>query len=77
LALEKKESRAGIEGGMAVMGIVDALQKIYGMDEVRLSPGELKAFRDKTQGCTRGGPMRLGSIWSVTPKESSKALDRR
>jgi len=31
------------------MGIADTLEKIYGMTEVRLSPGELKAFRDKTQ----------------------------
>ena len=31
------------------MGIADTLEKIYGMNEVRLSPGELKAFRDKTQ----------------------------
>ena len=49
MALQKKESREGIEGGMGVMGTLDTLQKIYGMEEVRLSPSELKAFRDKTQ----------------------------
>jgi len=49
MALEKKESREGIEGAMGVMGTLDTLQKIYGMDEVRLSPAELKAFQAKTQ----------------------------
>ena len=49
MALEKRESREGVEGSMGVLGIADTLEKIYGMNEVRLSPGELKAFRDKTQ----------------------------
>jgi len=46
MAQQKKEAREGIEG---VMGVLDTLQKIYGMEEVRLSPGDLKAFRDKTR----------------------------
>lgn len=42
MALEKKESREGVEGDL------DTLQKIYGMDEVHLSSSVLKAFRDRT-----------------------------
>jgi TRAP-type C4-dicarboxylate transport system substrate-binding protein len=47
MALEKKESRAGIA---AVNGVLDTLYKIYGMEEVRLSPAALRQFRDKTRG---------------------------
>lgn len=46
MALQKQEAREGTEG---VTGVLDTLQKIYGMEEVRLSPGDLKAFRDKTR----------------------------
>jgi hypothetical protein len=31
------------------VAVLDTLQKIYGMEEVRLSPSDLKAFRDKTR----------------------------
>ena len=46
MALQKQEAREETEG---VTGVLDTLQKIYGMEEVRLSPGDLKAFRDKTR----------------------------
>jgi tripartite ATP-independent transporter DctP family solute receptor len=46
MAQQKKESREGIEGAT---GVLDTLLKIYGMEEVRLSPAEVKAFRDKTR----------------------------
>jgi tripartite ATP-independent transporter DctP family solute receptor len=46
MAQQKQEAREGIEG---VTGVLDTLQKIYGMEEVRLSPSDLKAFRDKTR----------------------------
>ena len=46
MAEQKKESREGTEGPT---GILDTLQRIYGMEEIRLSPGELKAFRDRTR----------------------------
>src|SRR5262249_27625029 len=38
MAEQKKESREGTEGPT---GILDTLQRIYGMEEIRLSPGEL------------------------------------
>ena len=44
MAQEKRESREGTEGDL------DTLSKIYGMEEVRLSPEALKPFRDKTRG---------------------------
>jgi tripartite ATP-independent transporter DctP family solute receptor len=46
MALQKREAREGLEGAA---GALDILQKIYGMEGVQLSPGEVKAFRDKTR----------------------------
>jgi TRAP-type transport system periplasmic protein len=46
MALQKREAREGAEGAITVL---DTLQKIYGMEGVQLSPGDLKAFRDKTR----------------------------
>jgi TRAP-type transport system periplasmic protein len=44
MSLQKREAREGLEGTL-----VDTLQRIYGMEEVRLSPADIKAFRDKTR----------------------------
>jgi len=44
MAVQKKEAREGQEGAL-----IDTLQRIYGMEEVRLSPADIKAFRDKTR----------------------------
>ena len=44
MAVQKREAREGLE-----RGLVDTLQRIYGMEEVRLSPADIKAFRDKTR----------------------------
>jgi TRAP-type C4-dicarboxylate transport system substrate-binding protein len=44
MAVQKKEAREGQEGVL-----IDTLQRIYGMEEVRLSPADIKAFRDKTR----------------------------
>jgi tripartite ATP-independent transporter DctP family solute receptor len=46
MALQKREAREGIDGAISVL---DILQKIYGMEGVQLSPGDVKAFRDKTR----------------------------
>jgi TRAP-type C4-dicarboxylate transport system substrate-binding protein len=46
MTLQKKEAREGL-GGAA--GVLDILQKIYGMEGVQVSPGDVKAFRDKTR----------------------------
>jgi tripartite ATP-independent transporter DctP family solute receptor len=45
MALQKKEVREGLEGAM---GVLDILQKLYGMEGVQLSPADVTAFRDKT-----------------------------
>src|SRR5262249_56081913 len=44
MAVQKKEAREGQEGAL-----IDTLQRIYGMEEVRLSPADIKAFRDNTR----------------------------
>jgi hypothetical protein len=44
MSVQKREAREGLEGAL-----VDTLQRIYGMEEVRLSPADIKAFRDKTR----------------------------
>ncbi len=46
MAVQKKEAREGLEGAMTAL---DTLQRIYGMEGVHLSPGDVKAFRDKTR----------------------------
>ncbi len=46
MAEEKKEAREGLEDGMPAL---DSLKKIYGMEMVKLSQREVKAFRDKTR----------------------------
>jgi hypothetical protein len=46
MALQKKEAREGLEGAT---GVLDILQKIYGMEGIQLSPAEVKAFRDRTR----------------------------
>jgi tripartite ATP-independent transporter DctP family solute receptor len=46
MALQKREAREGLEGAMTVL---DILQKLYGMEGIQLSPGEVQAFRDKTR----------------------------
>jgi tripartite ATP-independent transporter DctP family solute receptor len=46
MALQKREVREGLEGAMTVL---DILQKLYGMEGVQLTPGDVKAFRDKTR----------------------------
>jgi TRAP-type transport system periplasmic protein len=43
---QRKEVREGLEGATSTL---DTLQKIYGMEVVTLSPGEVKAFREKTR----------------------------
>lgn len=44
MAVQKREAREGLEGGL-----VDTLQRIYGMEEAWLTPADIKAFRDKTR----------------------------
>ena len=44
MAVQKREAREGLDGVL-----LDTLQRIYGMEEVRLSPADIKAFRDKTR----------------------------
>ena len=44
MVVQKKEAREGLEGGL-----LDTLHRIYGMEEVRLSPVEVEVFRDKTR----------------------------
>lgn len=44
MSVQKREAREGLEGAL-----VDTLQRIYGMEEVRLTPADIKAFRDKTR----------------------------
>jgi tripartite ATP-independent transporter DctP family solute receptor len=44
MAVQKREAREGLEGG-----VLDTLQRIYGMEEAQLSPAEVKLFRDKTR----------------------------
>jgi tripartite ATP-independent transporter DctP family solute receptor len=44
MAVQKREAGEGLEGVL-----LDTLQRIYGMEEVRLSPADIKAFRDKTR----------------------------
>jgi tripartite ATP-independent transporter DctP family solute receptor len=46
MALQKKEAREGLEGAT---GVLDILQKIYGMEGIQLSPADVKAFRDRTR----------------------------
>ncbi len=46
MALQKREAREGLEGAA---GVLDILQKIYGMEGIQLSPAELKAFRERTR----------------------------
>ena len=46
MALQKREAREGLEGAA---GVLDILQKIYGMEGIHLSPAEIKAFRDRTR----------------------------
>jgi TRAP-type transport system periplasmic protein len=62
MAPQKQEAREGTEG---VTGVLDTLQKIYGMEEVRLSPGDLKAFRDKTRPVYDKWAEEIGSTWSA------------
>lgn len=44
MAVQKREARDGLDGVL-----IDTLQRIYGMEEVRLSPADINAFRDKTR----------------------------
>jgi tripartite ATP-independent transporter DctP family solute receptor len=46
MAVQKREAREGLEGAA---GVLDILQKIYGMEGIQLSPAEVKAFRDRTR----------------------------
>jgi len=46
MALQKREAREGLDGAV---GVLDILQKIYGMEGIQLSPAEIKVFRDRTR----------------------------
>jgi len=46
MTLQKRETREGLDGAT---GVLDVLQKIYGMEGVQLSQRDVTAFRDKTR----------------------------
>jgi TRAP-type transport system periplasmic protein len=46
MALQKREAREGADGAVTAL---DILQKIYGMEGVKLAPEDLKAFRERTR----------------------------